>query len=307
MALVTGGSRGLGFLLAERLLAEGCRVAICARDEETLARARKRLGDDDRVLALPCDVADPEQVKRTVTSVVERFGSLDVLVNNAANIQVVPLEALELEDFRRAMDVTFMGTVHATLAAIPHMRAQGGGRILNVTSIGGKVAVPHLLPYDSAKFAAVGFSEGLRAAVAEDGITVTTVVPGLMRTGSPVHVEYGGQAAKEYAWFAFSDIFPGTAMSAAAAADRMVLALRRGEAEVTLSWQARVLRAAHDLSPGGMSRAMTLVARMLPDSDGASSRSRSRGRDLRGTLPGPVERALERAGEASNQAPTDVA
>ena len=159
--------------------------------------------------------------------VVERFGSLDLLVNNAAVIQVAPLDALGLADFRQAIEVDFMGTVHTTLAALPHMRRRGHGRIANITSIGGKVAVPHLLPYDCGKFAAVGFSEGLRGVLAKDGITVTTVVPGLMRTGSPVHVEYRGQPAREYGWFALGDLLPFTSMSAERAADRVIRAIRR--------------------------------------------------------------------------------
>lgn len=300
VALVTGGSRGLGYLLAERLMEQGCRVVICARDEETLERARRKLrehpGGD--LTAIPCDVSDPDAVRAMVREILERFGALHIVVNNASIIQMAPLETLEVEDFRKAVDINFMGTVHCTLAALPHMRARGRGRIVNITSIGGKVAVPHLLPYDCGKFAAVGFSEGLRAEVAKDGIRVTTVVPGLMRTGSPVHVEYRGQPDKEYRWFAPGDLLPMTSMPAEQAADRIVRALRRGDAEVVLSWQARLLRVAHALSPGGMSRFLGLVNRLLPEPDGARS---ARGRDMPDALPGPVDAALRRAGRRTNQ------
>lgn len=327
VALVTGGSRGLGFLMAEELLAQGCLVAICGRDRETLERARsalrERAGDGAEVLGVRCDVADPGDVAELVAKVVATYGQLDLLINNAAVIQVAPLEVLRREDFEEAMSIGFWGMIHATLEALPHLR-RTRGRIANITSIGGKVAVPHLLPYDCAKFAAVGFSEGLRAELAGSGVTVTTVVPGLMRTGSPVHVRYAGNSAAEYAWFAAGDVTPVTAMSARRAASAIVAAVRRGDAEVVLSWQAKLLRTAHALSPGTVSRALGVVSRLLPRStepadvaDGPEARGRSsrpgehgegngpgrwtRGRELRGSMPAPLERALDRSGEHTNQ------
>ena len=299
MALITGGSRGLGFLLAERLLDEGCLVALCARDRADLVRARARLARSGReVLIRRCDVSDRRAVEAMIEEVEERLGPLDLLVNNAAVIQVAPIETLSVDDFRNAIDISFMGMVHTTLAALPGMRARGHGRIANITSIGGKVAVPHLLPYDAAKFAAVGFSEGLRAEVAKDGITVTTVVPGLMRTGSPTRVEYRGQPEKEYRWFALGDLMPLSAMSAEAAADRIVRAIRRGEAEVVLSWQAKLLRVMHGVAPGGTTRLLSVMGRMLPS---AGARRSAPGSDLRGALPEAAERALDRAATRTNQ------
>lgn len=177
VALVTGASRGLGFLLARELAAQGCRVAICARDPEELGRARAALEREGaQVLAVPCDVADRVQVERLVADTVARFGSLDVLVTNAGVIQAGPLGTMRVEDFEDALAVMFWGVVLPTLAALPHLRA-GRGRIVTITSIGGKIASPHLLPYDCAKFAAVGFSEGIGAELAREGIRVTTVVP----------------------------------------------------------------------------------------------------------------------------------
>lgn len=299
-ALVTGGSRGLGYLIAERLLDEGCRVAICARDAGDLEWARRRLARPERppIVALPCDVSNRAEVEAMVSTVTARLGPIDLLVNNAAVIEVAPLETLDPDDFRRAIDIDFMGMVHTTFAVLPGMRARGRGRIANITSIGGKVAVPHLLPYDAAKFAAVGFSEGLRAELAKDGVAVTTVVPGLMRTGSPARVEYRGQPEKEYAWFTLADVAPLTAMRADRAAERIVHAIRRGEAEVVLTWQAKVLRALHDLAPGTMSRVLGVVNRLLPDAGGERI---LRGTHLRGALPEIAERALDRLGERTNQ------
>ncbi|HUE76366.1 MAG TPA: SDR family NAD(P)-dependent oxidoreductase, partial [Longimicrobiales bacterium] len=163
VALVTGGSRGLGFLLAEELLGLGCAVAICGRDRDTLDRARTELrrsaGDEAEVLAVQCDVARQEDVAELIDKVVATYGQLDVLINNASTIQVAPLAVLTRADFEEAMDITFWGALDTTFAALPHLR-RTHGRIANITSIGARVAIPHLLPYSSAKFAAIGFSEG---------------------------------------------------------------------------------------------------------------------------------------------------
>jgi NAD(P)-dependent dehydrogenase (short-subunit alcohol dehydrogenase family) len=264
VALVTGGSRGLGLLIARELAGEGCRIVICARDQVELDRAREDLaahGVD--VAAMACDVSDPAQVDRVVSETVSRFGRVDVLVNNAGIIQVAPLESLSLPDFQRAVAVNFWGTVHATLAVLPHMRAQRSGRIVNITSIGGKVAVPHLLPYDCAKFAAVGFSEGLRAEVAKDGVSVTTVVPGLMRTGSYKFALFRGRG--EYRWFSLAARAPGISMPARRAARLIVEAAKRRDAEVVIGVAAKALRLINDLFPNITSRTLGLANRLLPE------------------------------------------
>src|SRR5215211_785939 len=191
VAFVTGGSRGLGFLIARELGRAGCRVAICARDTAELERAQVDLQrEGGEVLALRCDVTDRADVERAVAEVVRAFGRIDVLVNNAGIIQVGPLATMTEADFEQAMAAMFWGVTYPTLAVLPAMRARRHGRIATITSIGGKLAVPHLLPYASAKFAAVGFSEGLRAELGREGIVVTTVVPGLMRTGSHLNAEF---------------------------------------------------------------------------------------------------------------------
>src|SRR6186997_1202822 len=122
--------------------------------------------------------------------------------------------------------------LYPTLAVLPDMRKRRSGRIVNITSIGGKLGIPHLLPYSASKFAAVGFSQGLRAEVAAEGIKVITVVPGLMRTGSPRNAIFRGRHRSEYAWFSISDALPGVSISAEQAARRIIEATCRGEAEV---------------------------------------------------------------------------
>lgn len=298
---ITGGSRGLGFLLAQEFARHGCRIAICARDEEELKHAGEHLvGQGAQVLASSCDVSRREEVERWVRDVERAYGDVDVLVNNASVIQVGPLEAMTLEDFEQALAVNFWGGVYTTLAVLPRMRERRAGRIVNITSIGGKVAVPHLLPYDCAKFATVGFSEGLRAELAKAGITVTTVVPGLMRTGSPVNALFKGEHAKEFAWFSVGDATPVTAMDARRAARRIVEATRRGEAEVTLTWQAKLLRLTHDLFPGMTADLMGLVNRLLPEGSPASGTAR--GMELATPIsPSPLTAMMNRAAKENNE------
>ncbi len=270
VALVTGGSRGLGMLLARELAAEGCQVAICARDPGDLERARLNLANfGHEVFTTVCDVSDRSQVEALVAAVVARFGRLDILVNNAGVIQVGPAEAMNIVDFQHAMAVNFWGVVHTSLAAVREMKDQGpGGRIVNITSIGGSVAVPHLLPYDSAKFAARGFSEGLRVELAPDGISVTTVVPSLMRTGSYTNAMFKGRQDSEFGWFSLAATARLTSMDARRAARSIVKAAKLRTPELVLGWPARVLRAFQGLFPNTMSHVLSKLNRLLPKSDG---------------------------------------
>jgi NAD(P)-dependent dehydrogenase (short-subunit alcohol dehydrogenase family) len=302
VALVTGGSRGLGLLIARELAGHGCHLVICARDERELAAAREDLiARRAAVLAYRCDVADEAQVRGLVEAAVARFGRIDILINNAGIIQVGPLATMTSADFREAMAINFGGVLNACLAVIPQMRSRREGHIVNVTSIGGKVAVPHLLPYDCAKFAAVGLSEGLRAELARDGIRVTTVVPGLMRVGSPVNALFKGQREREFAWFALGSATPLTTISARRAARRIVRALRHGESHVTISWQAKTLRLAHDLFPAATTSALGVVNRLLPSSNGRSTENVPGMRLTHPLAPSPLTTLMNRAARQNHE------
>ena len=259
-ALVTGGSRGLGFAIAEELAREGVRVVICARDEERLERARVRLQARGDVRAIPCDVSDREQVERLVAAA----GRVDILVNNAGVISVGPLETQRLEDFEQMHAIMFWGVVYPTFAVLPQMLARGEGRIANITSIGGKISAPLLVPYNSAKFAAVGFSEGLRAELAGKGVRVTTVVPGLMRTGSYYAALFKGRRELIYNLFSPLSATPLTTISGRRAARKIVAAVGRGDPELILTVHANVLTRLHGLAPGLSARVLGGVARLLP-------------------------------------------
>lgn len=270
VALVTGASRGLGLLIARELASRGYRLAICARDADELAAAQADLTSRGvEVFTVRCDVGDRDQVDRMVRSVIDRFGTLDVLVNNAGIIEVAPVTAMTVDDFATAHAVMFWGTLYPTFAALPHLLAKRRGRVINITSIGGKLSAPHLLPYNSAKFAALGFSEGLRAELSGTGVTVTTIVPGLMRTGSHVRAYFKGQSPKEFAWFAVAASLPGLSMDAERAARRIVSAGLAGRAEVILTPAAKVGARVHGLLPGTTTKALGMVNRFLPKSTGA--------------------------------------
>lgn len=301
VVLVTGGSRGLGLLLAREFVLLGCRVAICARDARELKRAQEgleRLGGE--VLAVPCDLTHKDQVARMVEAVTERFGRIDVLVNNAGIIQVGPIATMTSEDFEAAMASNFMGALYTTLAVLPEMRRRRAGRIVNITSIGGRVPAPHLLPYDAAKFAFRGFSRGLRAELAQDDIVVTTVVPGLMRTGSPVNAFFKGHQAAEFTWFSIADSLPWITMDAEEAARRIVLAARRGDTELTLTGRAKILGLVNDLFPNATTGLMAFGNRLLPK--GAEGSRLVRGMELATRLsPSPLTHFMNQAAMRFNE------
>jgi NAD(P)-dependent dehydrogenase (short-subunit alcohol dehydrogenase family) len=282
--LITGGSRGLGLVLARGFADEGASVAICARDPVELERARADLAARGaQVLAFPCDVTDRAQVRELVEIVTRHFGGIDVLVNNAGVIQVGPLESMTLEDFEQAMAVHFWGPLYATLAVLPQMRARRDGRILNISSIGGKISVPHLVPYSASKFALAGLSDGLRAELAKDNVIVTSVFPGLMRTGSPRNATFKGRHRAEYAWFAISDSLPVSSIKAERAASQIITACKRGQAELVITMQAVAAVKFRALFPEATADILAVANRLLPD-PGGIGRSRAKGKESESAL-----------------------
>jgi short-subunit dehydrogenase len=268
VVLITGGSRGLGLALARRFAVEGAHLMLCARNEQELATAQQDLAHFDvEVETTVCDVADQRQVATLVDNTLQRFGRIDVLVNNAGVIQVGPVDVMTIEDFRSAMDVMFWGPVYTTLAVIPHMRERRAGRIVNITSIGAKVSIPHLVPYSCAKFAAAAFSEGMRAELNGTGVKVVTIAPGLMRTGSHLNALFKGAQNGEATWFSLGASLPGLSMDADEAATRIVNATANGSAERILSVPANLLAHFHGLFPGATADLLGLISRLLPHGD----------------------------------------
>ncbi|MET8033840.1 SDR family NAD(P)-dependent oxidoreductase [Streptomyces sp. NPDC005345] len=278
-ALVTGGSRGLGLLLAARLAQRGCQVTVAARDEDELRRGAEWVAEKTgrSVSTAVCDVRDRNAVESMVRQAEARRGRLDVVVANAGVIQVAPVESLDNEAFEDAMASIFGGTVNTAMAALPHLRmSEAGGRLCLIGSVGGLLAVPHLLPYSCAKAAVGALGEGLRAETAGQGLSVTTVHPGLMRTGSHLQAEFGGRSSKEFAWFSALSGAPVISMDAERAAERIVQALEKRRTRVVLTPAARVASVAHGVAPVAVTRLSGLAARLLPRSpstDGTVSES----------------------------------
>jgi NAD(P)-dependent dehydrogenase (short-subunit alcohol dehydrogenase family) len=306
VVLITGGSRGLGLLVARELAARGAKLALGARDGEELERARADLtARGAEVLTVVADVASEADAQRFVAETVARFGRLDVAMNVASIIQVAPQTSISVQDIHDAMNVNFWGTVHVTYAALPHLRSSRLKRIVNIASIGAEIAVPHLLPYDCAKFAVRGFSEGLAAELAREGIRVSTIVPGLMRTGSFLQALVKGKRAEETQWFTVGASMPVVAMNAARAARRIVQACERGERFVVLGWPAKTARIAHALAPALTIHALALVNRLLPSPGGAGPEEKAEpGRDHReGIARSRIVALGEKAARENNEIP----
>ncbi len=306
VVLITGGSRGLGLVMARRLVDEGARVVLLARDLDELARAREELlarGTGD-VLTIRCDVRRRAEVRAAVDAVLDQWRTIDVLINNAGVIQVGPLEHMEHEDFENAMATHFWGPLHLILEVTPLMRHRRFGRIVNITSIGGRVAVPHLAPYSASKFALTGLSDAVRAELDPYGIRVTTVAPGLMRTGSPVNAQFKGQHDAEYAWFKVSSSIPGWTMAADRAAMKILEACRYGEPSLTIGAQARLAAAANGVMPNTVARAMMLVTRALPHENGTAGNATRTGLQNEAKsrwTPSVVTRLTDSAALANNE------
>jgi short-subunit dehydrogenase len=286
VAVVTGASRGLGLLLARELAGQGCPLVICARDAAELERAADELrAAGAEVTTVACDVTDEATPQLLIDTAVQRYGRLDILVSNAGVIQVGPVQAAQIGHYEMAMNTMALAPVRLALTALPVMRRQGHGRIVTIGSIGGKISVPHLLPYSTAKFAAVGFSEGLRAELGRGPVTVTTVVPGLMRTGSHLQARFTGQPAKEFTWFSLGASLPLVSMDAERAARQIIAAVRQRRAEIILTPAGQLVSRAAGIVPGLTSGILHLVQRLaLPapsDEPGAAVADEAQGHDLR--------------------------
>jgi short-subunit dehydrogenase len=290
VVVITGGSRGLGLVMARQLAAEGARLMLVARDEAELARAADDIRDGEPgawVRTIAADVGSQADAEYVIGAALAACGGIDVLINNAGVIQVGPLKHMQLADYEQAMRTHFWGPLHMVQASVPHMRQQGGGRIVNISSIGGKIAVPHLLPYSASKFALAGYSEGLRTELAADNIVVTTVFPGLMRTGSPVNATFKGHRQQEYAWFAIFDSLPLASINADRAARQIIRACRTGDAELVITLQAKLAILARDLAPELFAHAMTVVNGLLPAPTGRDGDSAQPGHQSESSLAGP--------------------
>jgi NAD(P)-dependent dehydrogenase (short-subunit alcohol dehydrogenase family) len=285
IVLITGGSRGLGLVLARQICAESGKVALLARDADELARAKTdlipRLREGGGVLTIQCDLLDAGQMQSAVRQIIDRFGKIDILINNAGIIEVGPLEHMTREDFERAMQLHFWAPFELISQIVPEMRTWGGGRIVNISSIGGKIAIPHMAPYTASKFALVGLSDALRAELARDSIYITTVTPGLMRTGSEGHAKFKGDEAAECKAFTDATKLPFASISAERAARKVLAACRRGQPALIMPMPARALIIASALFPNLTASVLKMLNKRLPPPIGTSGNDARARSDIR--------------------------
>lgn len=300
VAVVTGASRGLGLLLATELARRGCKLLICARDAGELDKAATRLRETGaEVASVPCDVTSEDAAQQLVETARQRYGRLDIVISNAGIIRVGPVQSTSAADYEEALAIMALAPARLALAALPVMQEQGHGRIVTIASIGGKISVPHLLPYSTAKFAAVGFSEGLRAELGSGPVTVTTVVPGLMRTGSHVQAKFAGQRDREFTWFSLGASLPLISMDAERAARQIVDGMAARRPEILLTPAGQVAARLADLAPGLTSALLHAAGRVaLPAPDGSAEAVA--GGQLRPAMPAAAFNALTSLGRAAS-------
>jgi NAD(P)-dependent dehydrogenase (short-subunit alcohol dehydrogenase family) len=183
VAVVTGGSKGIGFGIAEALVKEGASVMICGRDEHDLRKSIDALAQQGAADGVTCDVANEDQVKEVLDACVEKFGGLDILINNAGvGFFGTTVEEMSSDQFRVTLETNLFGVFYACHHAIPLLRNRGGGYIFNISSLAGQNPHARMAAYNASKFALKGFSEAMMQEVRHDGIKVSYICPGSVNT-----------------------------------------------------------------------------------------------------------------------------
>lgn len=304
VVVITGGSRGLGLALAKRFAKEGAKICLIARDPQELERAQDILQQYTTpysILTCECDITNQEQLSAAFGRVLGRWGDIDVLVNNAGSILVGPFDSMTLEDFEAQMKLHLYANIQATQKILPIFRKKRDGRIINICSMGGKIAVPHMIPYDSSKFALAGFSQGITAEFAKENIAVTTVYPTVMRTGSPIQAVFKGDSRKEFEWFANADVFPGLSSDVSEVAEKIVEASRERKSELIPFIPAKFRMLLGTVFPELALFAMGLVNRLLPQGQSLMYRTGAQCLTDKTYLTENMKKSAEKAEEEWNQ------
>lgn len=310
--LITGGSRGLGLALAKELVREGAWVTLLARRADELESARRqllKLHPFATVHTVAGDVTRSEDLALAISETLDKFGRLDVLVNNAGAITVGPFSSMQKKDFEAQLNLHLYAVLEAVHLVRPIFLQRGGGRIVNICSLGGRVSVPHMLPYGVSKFALSGLSQGLSAELAPENIKVTTVYPTLLRTGSPVQAVFKGEHEKEFAWFETADNLPLFSMPASVAAEKILQAVRDGDSELILSVSGKLRVMAAAVFPETLNMLMAALTRLLPSGHSYEYRTGAQSRALfdRKWFLRPLRRLADAAEKELNQHPRENA
>jgi short-subunit dehydrogenase len=296
-------------VIARQLADEGAALVLCARDADELAKAADELDTRTRyVTTYTCDLTQPPEIKSLFERIRREVGAVDVLINNAGVMQVGPLETMTLTDYHQAMMTHFWAPLFCSEQVIPEMRRRQDGRIVNISSIGGEIGVPHMAPYCASKFALNGWSQATRAELSRHGVYMTTISPGLMRTGGPRNALFKGQHRAEFTWFSLGGAMPMLSMSAERAARKIIYACRYGQAKVTLSLPAKIAVAMNAIAPELTAETVALLARALPEPGGVG-RAAIEGKHSTSPLSPSVLTALnDRAAERNNEiSPSEAA
>lgn len=311
--VITGGSRGLGLSLAWNFLDRGASdITLIARDEKELNRAKSillRQFPVANVLTQVCDVTDSKQLATAIDRAIINMKSIDILVNNAGSMLVAPFTSTEQADYEAQMKLHLYAVVNSTQLILPHFNRRGGGQILNICSMGGKVAVPHMIPYDASKFALAGFSQGVAAELAPFNISVTTAYPLPMRTGSPIQAVFKGNHEREFKWFETIDNLPILSMGADEAAKKILDGLADKKTEVLLAPVAKIRNIFAAIFPETFNAFMSFVAGRLPKGDSMIRRTghESSREFKKSLLLKPLQARSEKSQEMYNQTPKDDA
>jgi len=183
VALVTGASSGIGEAAAVALAAAGAAVAVTARRADRLQQLVQRIeSGGGRAIALPANVAEEQAAKGVVAGTADRLGRLDILVNSAGVIQAGGVEHADLDEWRRVIEINLLAALYTSHAAIPHMKSQGGGDIVNISSTAGRRASADFLPYSVSKFGLTALNDGMRQELGQQGIRVCIIEPGATTT-----------------------------------------------------------------------------------------------------------------------------
>jgi short-subunit dehydrogenase len=306
--VITGGSRGLGLALARELVNENANVTLIARDEDELKSAKKSLDTFNRGLVhtVVCDVTDSAQLSKAIHEAADHFDGIDMLINNAGSIVVGPWESMTQQDFEAQMNIHLYAVMNSVRLCLPFLRhKESGKRIVNICSMGGRVAIPHMLAYDTSKFALSGFSQGLATELYDDGISVTTIYPALMRTGSPIQAVFKGDHEKEFAWFQTADVLPFVSSSVETAAKKIIQAARERRFELMPFVPAKVRLSLAMLFPELVAWTLVMLNRFMPKGQSGEYKTGHQSRELfdQYLLTKPFASAARKAEQQSNQTP----
>lgn len=302
--VITGGSRGLGLALAQCLLEEGASVTLLARDPEELRKARNKLYMfTKQIFDVTCDITHQQQLEFALAEARAKFGKIDILINNAGSLTAGPLNSLTDNDFQNQMNVHYFSAINAIRAIRPYFHQQGGGIVVNISSIGGLLPLPYLSAHCGSKFALGGASESLAIELRKEGIQLTTIYPGFMRTGSTKNAQFKNQNNSLQKWVRALDNLPVLSISPRHAAKKILSAVALGKSHLVLTAPAKLGVWFHMLFPETYSWTIAAVDNMILQEKKNRPLSQLIGDPSkhRRLWFSPVQWAQERAEEENNQ------